>query len=180
MPELAVTRLAGAESADALLLAGAGLGTSAAALWSRAAGEMRPGLEVLGVDLPGHGRSPRVVESFTMVDLAAAVRDLASRLARGRPVWYAGVSLAGAIAIELAMDPGPVLAVAALAAAATIGTTEGWHERADLVRRAGTPVLVTGSAERWFAPGFIERDPSTADRLLLSLSDTDRESYARC
>jgi pimeloyl-ACP methyl ester carboxylesterase len=180
MPELAVTRLAGTETAGPLLLAGAGLGTSAEALWSRAAGGMASDLEVLGVDLPGHGRSPRAAESFTMADLAAAVRDLAARLGRGRPVWYAGVSLAGAIALELAMDPGPILAVAALAAAATIGTPEGWRERAEVVRRAGTPVLVAGSAERWFAPGFIDRDPTTANRLLLSLSDADSGSYARC
>ena len=180
MPELAVIRLASPETADALLLAGAGLGTSAEALWARAAARMPAGVEVLGVDLPGHGRSPRATDGFSMADLARTVRDLAARWGRGRPVWYAGVSLAGAIAIELATDPGPILAVAALAAAATIGTPEGWHERADLVRRAGTPVLVTGSAERWFAPGFIDRDPSTANRLLLSLSDADSASYALC
>jgi pimeloyl-ACP methyl ester carboxylesterase len=178
-PVLAVTRLAGEETSDGLLLAGAGLGTSAEALWTRAAPGF-PRTEVLGVDLPGHGRSAPAAAGFTVGDLAAAVRDLAARLGRGRPVWYAGVSLAGAVALQLATDPGPVVAVAALAAAATIGTPETWHERADLVRRAGTPVLVAGSAQRWFAPGFIDRDPTTANRLLLSLSDTDPESYARC
>ncbi|MFS8479381.1 MAG: alpha/beta hydrolase, partial [Micromonosporaceae bacterium] len=51
-------------------------------------------------------------------------------------------------------------------------------ERAELVRRAGTPVMVASSAERWFAAGFLERDPATGNRLLLSLSDADKESYA--
>lgn len=179
-PALAVTRLAGSETADDVLVAGAGLGTSAEALWSSVAGLLAERTEVLGVDLPGHGRSPAAAEGFTVTELASAVRGLADEVAAGRPVRYAGVSLAGAVGIELAIAPGPFVAVAAFAAAARIGVPEGWQDRADLVRRAGTPVLVSGSAERWFAPGFIERDPAAANRLLLSLSDTDATSYARC
>lgn len=179
-PTLAVTRLAGARSSDAVLLVGAGLGTSAEALWSTVAGLLADRTEVLGVDLPGHGGSPAAADGFTVIDLASAVRGLAEDVAAGRPVWYAGVSLAGAVAIELAIEPGPIRAVAALAAAARIGVPEGWRERADLVRRAGTPALVSGSAQRWFAPGFIERDPSAVNRLLLALSDTDDMSYVRC
>ena len=38
--------------------------------------------------------------------------------------------------------------------------------------------MVPGSAERWFAPGFTDREPAVADALLTSLSETDRESYA--
>jgi pimeloyl-ACP methyl ester carboxylesterase len=68
--------------------------------------------------------------------------------------------------------------VACIASAARIGDPAGWHERATLVRAAGTPVLVSTAAQRWFAPGFIERDPAAANRLLLALSDTDPESYA--
>jgi len=179
-PTLTVTRLAASRSADAVLLVGAGLGTSAEALWSSVAGLLADGTEVLGVDLPGHGRSPAARAGFTVTELASAVRGLAVDVAAGRPVYYAGVSLAGAVAIELAIEPGPFRAVAALAAAARIGVPEGWRERADLVRRAGTPVLVSGSAERWFAPGFIERDPTAANRLLLALSATDDTSYVRC
>jgi len=179
-PTLALTRLAGSPSAHEVLVVGAGLGTSAEALWSGAAGRLGDRVEVLGVDLPGHGRSSPASDDFDVADLASAVRRLTTQVAAGRPAWYAGVSLAGAVALELAIDPGPFGAVAALAAAARIGETDGWCERADLVRRAGTPVLVEGSAERWFAPGFIDRDPTTADRLLLALCDADDASYARC
>jgi acetyl-CoA acetyltransferase len=38
--------------------------------------------------------------------------------------------------------------------------------------------MVAGSAVRWFAPGFADREPAVAGTLLTSLSDTDRESYA--
>jgi 3-oxoadipate enol-lactonase/3-oxoadipate enol-lactonase/4-carboxymuconolactone decarboxylase len=38
--------------------------------------------------------------------------------------------------------------------------------------------MVAGSSQRWFAPGFLERDGDTAGRLLQTLSDTDAESYS--
>jgi pimeloyl-ACP methyl ester carboxylesterase len=106
------------------------------------------------------------------------VRRLAEDHAAGRPAVYAGVSLGGAVALVLALEPGPYSAVACLAGAAKIGDPAAWHDRAALVRRAGTSVMVAGSSERWFAPGFMERDPGTATRLLLSLGDSDAHSYA--
>jgi pimeloyl-ACP methyl ester carboxylesterase len=102
------------------------------------------------------------------------------REAKGR-VWYAGVSLGGTVGLQLAVDQGKAFdGVAVLCSGAKIGEPSGWHERADLVRRAGTPVMVEGSAKRWFAPGFLERDPRLGTSLLNSLQDTDKESYARC
>jgi pimeloyl-ACP methyl ester carboxylesterase len=82
------------------------------------------------------------------------------------------------VAFELGLAPGPFRAVAAVAAASRIGETSSWIERAELVRKAGTEVMVAGSSQRWFAPGFLERDGDTAGRLLQTLSDTDAESYS--
>ena len=83
---------------------------------------------------------------------------------------YAGVSLGGTVGLQLALDhPDTVAAVAVICSGAQIGDPAAWHERADLVRRAGTPVMVEGSARRWFAPGSIERDQATATALLSSL-----------
>lgn len=183
-PDLTFTRLAGGDSADGgdarpLLVVGPSLGTSAETLWSATAELLADDFEVVGWDLPGHGRS-QPAGDFGVADLAAAVRATAQQLAAGRSAFYAGVSLGGAVAFELALEPGPFRAVAALASAPRLGTPDGWHERADLVRRAGTPVMVEGSTQRWFAPGFLERDPSTANRLLLGLSDTDKDGYAAC
>jgi pimeloyl-ACP methyl ester carboxylesterase len=47
------------------------------------------------------------------------------------------------------------------------------------VAAAGTPTQIVGSAQRWFAPGFIERDAVTTTGLLHALQDADRFSYAR-
>ena len=179
-PQLAFTRLAGPVGAGPLLVVGPSLGTSVQALWQGLARIVGEQVEVVGWDLPGHGRSAPARAPFSIAELAAVVRRTVAELVGDsmRPVSYAGVSLGGAVGLDLAVQPGVFTAVAVLASAARIGEPQAWHERADLVRRAGTPVMVAGSTQRWFAPGFIEREPAAANRLLLSLSDSDTESYA--
>ena len=180
VPELAFTLLAGDTNCPEVLIVGAGLGTAVATLWREAAELLGARFEVVGVDLPGHGASPAATGSFTVADLAAAVRDQAEQISAGRPTWYAGVSLAGAVALQLATEPGPFSGVAAIASATTLGQPAAWAERADLVRRAGTPVMISGSAQRWFAPDFAERAPDTVGKMLHDLTDTDDNSYALC
>jgi 3-oxoadipate enol-lactonase len=177
-PVLTATRLAGGPESPRLMVVGASLGTSVEALWEAAAQHLADSFEVVGLDLPGHGRSKPATAPFTVADLAAAVRRLTVDIAGDRPATYAGVSLGGAVALELALDPGVFTAVACIASAAKIGDPAAWHERAGLVRKAGTPMMVSGSSQRWFAPGFLDRDPATGNRLLLSLADADSQSYA--
>lgn len=179
-PDVVFTLLAGGQDSPELLIVGAGLGTTVNTLWRQAAELLGGRFEVVGVDLPGHGASPAAMKGFTVADIAAAVRTKAEQIAAGRPTWYAGVSLAGAVALQLATDPGPFAGVAAIASATTLGEPTAWTERADLVRRAGTPVMISGSAQRWFAPGFAERDPDTVGQMLHDLTDTDDASYALC
>lgn len=177
-PDLSATRLAGGRQSPRLLVVGPSLGTSVESLWDTAARHLADDFEVIGWDLPGHGRGTPVTAPFTVGELAAGVRRIAAVHAAGRPAVYAGVSLGGAVALELALDPGVFGAVACIASGARIGEPSAWHERAALVRGAGTPAMVSTATERWFAPGFLERDPGTGNRLLLALSDTDDESYA--
>ncbi len=195
-PVLAVTRLAGTAGDAALLVVGPSLGTAVAALWEDCAarvggtdpaaappgggsGTGHPGgYQVIGWDLPGHGASPPATASFTVAELAAAVQAVATAAAAGRPACYAGVSLGGTVAYAIAPEPGPFLAAAAIASASSIGDPPQWKDRAETVRKAGTAAIVPASAGRWFAPGFTERDPGTAGRLLQTLADADDESYA--
>jgi 3-oxoadipate enol-lactonase len=174
---LAATRLAGTATEPILLVLGPSLGTAVEALWGPCAAQLS-GFEVVGWDLPGHGLSQPAAQAFTVQDLAASVRTLAGAAADRRPACYAGVSLGGEVAFELGLTPGPFQAVAALASASRIGEPSSWAERAELVRGSGTGAMVAGSSQRWFAPGFLERDRDTAERLLQTLSDTDNESYA--
>ena len=121
-----------------------------------------------------------------MADLAAAVVSLVDKIGPStgsgratREFFYAGDSAGGAVGLQLLLDaPDRIAAAVIISSGAKIGDAEGWTERADLVRAAGTPALVEGSVRRWFAPGFLERDPATATALLHSLQDADRFGYA--
>jgi 4-carboxymuconolactone decarboxylase len=67
-----------------------------------------------------------------------------------------------------------------ICAAAQIGSTEGWLDRAARARASGTASLVGISAERWFAPGFLEAHSAEGGAALSRLVDVDDESYALC
>lgn len=176
LPHLAFTRLRPGDGD--VLIVGAGLGTTSSTLWAQVAADL-PGYEVIGVDLPGHGASAVSSRGFAVADLADVVRAAAEQFA-GRRVWYAGVSLAGAVALELALRPGSICGVVSIASASKLGTVAAWRERAALVRQAGTAVMVAGSAQRWFAPGFSSEQPQAVGAMLDDLVDVDDASYAAC
>jgi len=175
---LKFTPLAGSADADELFVVGPSLGTSVSALWGRCAAFLGHRFEVVGWDLPGHGNSRPATAPFSVAQLADAVRAKSTELAAGRHAYYAGVSLGGAVGFDLAMGVSSFAGVAAVSSAPRIGQPSAWRERAELVRGAGTGVMRAGSAERWFATGFVERHPEVAGALLDSLSETDALSYA--
>jgi 3-oxoadipate enol-lactonase/4-carboxymuconolactone decarboxylase len=190
VPELRAVRLAG-EPDRPLLIVGPSLGTSAEALWSRCAAHLGDRFHVVGWDLPGHGHSPAPAAPFTVAELAQAVLALAGSFLPGsarRPevrapaaarFGYAGDSIGGAVGLQLLLDaPDRIAAAVLLCTGAKIGDSEAWRERAALVREAGTPVMVDDSAQRWFGPGFLEREPAAGAALLGALRDADSEGYA--
>ncbi|MFD7023798.1 alpha/beta fold hydrolase [Promicromonospora sukumoe] len=166
----------------------AGAAGAAGAGGAVGAGAAQGEFDVIGWDLPGHGTAPTPtaaeLDGLSIADLARAVLDVVERAqARrgdvGAPFWYAGVSVGGAVGQQLLLDaPGRVLGAALICTATQFGEPAGWAERADLARRAGTPTQVEAAARRWFAPGFLEREPQVALRLLGSLQTADRFGYA--
>jgi 3-oxoadipate enol-lactonase / 4-carboxymuconolactone decarboxylase len=172
-------------SAGPLLLLGNSIGTSGTALWSASAGFLGERFHVVAWDLPGHGRNTNPVsDGFSMAELAAGVMAFADRVLtdRGEPggrLYYAGDSLGGVVGLQALLDaPDRILAAVLLCTGAKIGDAAGWWERAARVRASGTTVLVNQSVERWFAPGFLEREPQVASQLLDSLRAVDAEAYA--
>ncbi|UZX05113.1 alpha/beta fold hydrolase [Arthrobacter sp. CDRTa11] len=163
-----------------LLVLGPSLGTSTV-LWNEAASILGKDFDVVAWDLPGHGVSPAVTEGFDIAGLADAVVELVDSIAPGEAFHYAGVSLGGATGLQLGIKHGERLkSLSVLCTGAKLGTPDGWLERAETVRKQGTPVMIQGSAERWFAPGFMDREPERSSRLLHALRDADRFSYAFC
>jgi 3-oxoadipate enol-lactonase/4-carboxymuconolactone decarboxylase len=167
-----------------LLVLGPSLGTTASlwqpALASLAASAAGGRARILRFDLPGHGASPVATEPFTMAELADAVLRLVDEAGGGR-FHYAGVSLSGAIGIELALrHPGRLLSLGVFCSDARIGTEQTWIDRSAQVTAQGTPSLVAGTPARWFAPDFIARQPAIASGILNDLSGVDDASYVFC
>lgn len=175
------------------------LGTSVSALWQSAATHLvgvAPETTVIGIDLPGHGRSAPIdvpagtseVPRLTMSDLAEAVLATIDRVLPDvigssdrddARIVLAGDSIGAAIALQLALDHGDRFDRAAVfCTGAKIGEANAWEERAEVVATSGTPTQVIGSAQRWFGEGFMDREPEASAALLHSLQDADRFSYA--
>ncbi len=159
---------------------GPALGTSVKTLWADAAQRLASAYHIIGWDLPGHGSSPRPRGAFTIDELAAAVGDVLSHRLGGQPFTYAGVSVGGAVGLQLLLTcPERLVSAGLICTAARMGDPVDWHSRAQIVRGGGTGEVVALSVRRWFAPGFFERDPGCARALLERLSHVDDEGYAR-
>jgi len=178
VPQVAITKPRGPAGAPLVVL-GASLGTTTV-LWDGAAAFLSDRFRVLAFDHPGHGSSPAARDSFTVAEIGIGLLGALDSIGE-REFHYAGLSLAGAVGLELVLAARDrVTSTAIVCSGAKIGEPAGWAERAAAVRTDGTASLVSGAAGRWFAPGSIERHPDITARLLNDLRDTDDESYALC
>ncbi|GHH95131.1 bifunctional 3-oxoadipate enol-lactonase/4-carboxymuconolactone decarboxylase PcaDC [Streptomyces capillispiralis] len=167
-------RAEGPASAPPLLL-GPSLGTSYA-LWDGVAPELSGAHRVVRWDLPGHGGSPAALigAGATVGDLADLVLALADALGIER-FAYAGVSLGGAVGLQLAVHhPQRVSSLAVICSSAHFDGSAPWQERAALVRREGLAGLAGGADARWFTSGF------TVPELVRDHREADAEAYAAC
>ncbi|GAA4723863.1 3-oxoadipate enol-lactonase [Nocardioides endophyticus] len=188
IPSITAVRLTGARHRTELplLVLGPSLGTSATTLWSACAAGLTDAFDVLAWDLPGHGHNRGVPEEpFTMAELALGVLRVVDDVLTERgqprgPFFYAGDSVGGAVGLQLLLDaPDRMVAAALLCTGAQIASEDTWTGRMSQVAMSGTPVMVSGSAERWFGPGFVEREPERASALLHALSDAVDEGYVQ-
>jgi len=178
VPQISGSPLGGSPDLPTLVV-GPSLGTSATTLWSAAARRLAGTYRIVGWDLPGHGISPQPRDAFTLGELADGVVNAVDEITGGGPFIYAGVSVAGAVGLHLLFEcPERVISAALICTAAWFGNPDNWHARAELARTVGTAELVAATVGRWFAPGFLERDPAAARALLDELRDTDNDGYA--
>ena len=162
-----------------VLVLGPSLGTELG-LFDAQAQALSDRFRVIRYDLRGHGGSPVVPGPFGLADLADDVRRLLDGLGI-HEFAYAGVSLGGAIGLQLATTmPDRVTHLVVVASAARFPDPPSWKARADRVRAEGTEFLVPSRIGAWVTPRFADRRPEETERLLAMLRRTPREGYAAC
>ncbi|WP_343960156.1 alpha/beta hydrolase [Yaniella flava] len=186
-PHIAVIRLTESGSFDPevrdTLIVGPGMGTSVNGLFTEMAQYLTHRFQVIGIDLPGHGQSPARHEAISIAELADAVSELVRNLRhtgtiRGESkVYFAGLSISGQIALELAIEHADVFdGIAVMASAPKIGTAEDWAERAQVTRTSGTQSMVESSASLWVSDTF--QDDTKLEVQKQALKSADDQSYA--
>ncbi len=135
---------------------------------------------VIRYDLRGHGNSPVIPGPFTIADLADDVVHLLDDLGVDR-FAYAGVSLGGAVGLQLAVTvPERLDRLIVMASAPRFPDPPSWKARAERVRAEGTEFLVSSRIGAWVTPPFAAAHPEETERLLQMLRATSREGYAAC
>ena len=133
--------------------------------------QARAGIDGLVVEHPGHGGAP--------VPQLAGLRDLAARAvaqAESERFSFVGVSLGGAVGMQIALDaPERLDRLVLVCTSARFGEPQSWRERAATVREEGLEAIVDAVLERWFTREFAH-----TRRYREMFLGTDREGYARC
>jgi 3-oxoadipate enol-lactonase len=160
-------------SANRVVVLAGGLGTTLE-LWDAQISALASRFSVLRYDHPGHGGSP-LLDDGSVAGLARAVVALLDDLGLER-VSFCGLSLGGAVAMQLALDaPDRVDRLVLAATSARFGTPELWDARADAVRRGGVAAVADVVLERWFTLAF--RDVRRYREMLVS---TSTDGYVQC
>jgi 3-oxoadipate enol-lactonase len=129
--------------------------------WDEVAARFEPRFTAVLLDLPGHGRSPRLSEGARIPDYAEAVKRTLDDLSLKKPIVVGG-SFGGMIALTLALNH-PDSVKGLVISACPHGTPAA--ERVAVAKRGedaiagGMEAVVEATLTRWFTPGF--RDSAT-------------------
>ncbi len=165
-------------SAQNVLILGNALGTDTH-LWERAMPTLSAEYTIVRFDMPGHGKSPAAPAPFSLEEVADAVIAEADRLGI-QTFDYAGVSVGGAVALELAHKyPDRIKHCILVCSSAYKGGPAAWAERIALVTEQGTAAVVPMVAARWFSEEFLLKDPAAVKAVLEMVASTDDSSYAK-
>jgi 3-oxoadipate enol-lactonase len=122
---------------------------STAEMWDPQA-EALEAFDVVRAEHPGHGGAP-MIELRDVGDLARHV------LATVQPERFSfvGLSLGGAVGMQLALDaPERIDRLVLACAVPRFGTPEVWEARIALVRERGMAAIADEVLPRWFTPAF--------------------------
>ncbi len=126
-------------------------------IWQTVAAGLVADYDVILYDKRGHGLSDCPPGPYQMSDHVHDLMGLLDHLDVYQAV-VCGVSVGGMIAQGLAaVRPERVRALALCDTAHRIGPPDMWDQRITAIRRGGLAAIADGVMERWFSPGFRER-----------------------
>lgn len=165
------------------LIFGPPLGTHAS-VWASVAARLADDFRVVLTELPGHGadagRDFSAEEPVTVASMARGVVQIADELGADT-FGYAGCSISGGVAQELALNHSDrVRAAAPVATAAKFGEPQDWHDRIAGVREDGIAPAVPDTLDLWFAAGFLSEDIAAGHIAAHQLLTTPEEAYIAC
>jgi 3-oxoadipate enol-lactonase len=167
------------DPANPCLVLSNSLGTDLS-MWEPQAEALARDFHVVRYDTRGHGQSGRGAVPVTLERLGRDVIGLLDALAIPR-AHFCGISMGGMTGQWLAVhQPQRLIKLVLANTAARIGTADGWHARADQVRREGMDGIADGAAARWFTAAFIAREAHIVASMVKRLREQDSEGYAAC
>jgi 3-oxoadipate enol-lactonase len=170
--------LEGPDDAPVLVFSNS-LGTTGG-MWDAQAAVLSERFRVLRYGARGHGGTPAPPGPYSVGDLAGDVLALLDRLGLEK-VSFCGISIGGMTGMWLGANaPERIDRLAICCTGMHLPTVEMWTERAALVRREGMDSVIDATIERWFTPGFRERNPEVVERIRKAFLATDPEGYAGC
>lgn len=168
------------------LVVGPGMGTGVTTLFTETAQHLSARFQVIGFDLPGHDQSPTHHDTLDISDIADAVAELVTNMRnsgsipRSTKVYFAGLSISGQVALDLALNHADLFeGIAVMASSAKIGEESDWAERAETVRTQGTEAMVEMSAGAWTTPDYATNHPEKLETQKAVLANVDNETYAQ-
>jgi 3-oxoadipate enol-lactonase len=143
---------------------------------------LEPHFQVLTYDLRGHGASDAPNGAYSLEQLAEDALGLLEALKITR-VHFVGLSIGGMIGQALALNHANRLL--SLALCSTSGQIPPparpiVQERIEAARTRGLAALVDGTLERWFTPGFAQKNPQKVDPVRKQFLATPVDGYIGC
>lgn len=149
-------------------------------MWQAQLPALTQHFHVLRYNTRGHGRSPLAQHDLSLATLGQDVISLLNHLGVER-AFFCGISLGGLTGLWLNRHAaGRFHRLVVANTAARIGETNGWLQRANLVREQGMAPVAASAADRWFTPAFRQAHPAVVESLVTTLAHTPTEGYAAC
>ena len=170
-------RLAGSAGRPTLVLANS-LGTDSR-LWSQQVGMWADEYSIVCFEYPGHG-SPEWQGERTMKAYAQRLASLLAALGIDE-YFYCGLSMGGAIGMELALlDAIRMRKLVLSNTAAVFGPREFWADRGATAMTHGVAALADAMLARWFTSEFAADHVDVVDFARSMLTAVERRGYAAC